>query len=110
MDSDLNPMERATRRLALALDALEAAVERRRAVDRTAGARDAEIQTLSNDRSRLAQELDREKARSARLEIGHGSRRGTAQFGHLFDRRPARRAPGILSMSAPSHDLPQPQM
>lgn len=68
MDSDSNPMERASRRLAAALDALEAAVERCQEAQRSVGALDSEIQSLSQDRSRLAQDLDRARARSARLD------------------------------------------
>lgn len=77
MDSDSNPIEPASRRLAAALDSLEAAIRRRRDGDRSANALDAEVHSLSQDRSRLAQELDRARARSARLESAseHVSRR-----------------------------------
>lgn len=72
MSSDSDALERAGRRLSGALDALEAAVERRRQADKGAKALDSEVHALSQDRSRLAQELDREKARAARLEAAAG--------------------------------------
>jgi len=68
MNVDSSPVERAQRRFASALDALEAAVLRRKEGERGKAALEAEIRTLSEDRSRLAQELDRSQARVARLE------------------------------------------
>ncbi|TCT13318.1 uncharacterized protein DUF4164 [Tepidamorphus gemmatus] len=73
MNVDSNPLERAQRRLALALDALEAAVRRRQETDRSLAALEAELSVLADDRSRLAQELDRAQARVARLEATTGA-------------------------------------
>lgn len=61
-------VEAATRRLAAALDALEAAVERRREADRDEDELAARIQALGADRSRLANELDGSLVRSRELE------------------------------------------
>src|SRR5262249_46368299 len=58
----------AVRRLALALDALDAAVERRRQADRNEEGLAAQVQALGIDRTRLAAALDGETARSRRLE------------------------------------------
>jgi Domain of unknown function (DUF4164) len=58
----------AVKRLALALDALDAAVERRREADRGEEALAAQVQTLGLDRARLASTLDGEAARARRLE------------------------------------------
>jgi Rad3-related DNA helicase len=66
--TDASAIEAATRRLAAALDALEAAVERRREADRSEGALAAQVQALGTDRSKLASELDAATARSRELE------------------------------------------
>lgn len=66
--SDQTSIEAATRRLALALDALEAAVERRRIGDRLEAGLADQVQALGADRSRLASELDTQAARARRLE------------------------------------------
>ena len=58
----------ATRRLAAALDALEAAVERRRDADRDEDELAARIHALGTDRSRLANELDSSLVRARELE------------------------------------------
>ena len=58
----------AVKRLAHALDALDAAVERRRAADRNEEALVGQVQALGLDRSRLADSLDGETARSRKLE------------------------------------------
>jgi hypothetical protein len=58
----------AVRRLALALDALDAAVERRREGDRGEDALGRQVQALGVDRTKLAAALDGETARSRRLE------------------------------------------
>ena len=58
----------AVRRLALALDALDAAVERRREGDRGEDALASQVQALGVDRTKLAAALDGETARSRRLE------------------------------------------
>jgi hypothetical protein len=62
-------IDAASRRLALALDALAAAVERRREADRGEQTLDAQLHALGADRSRLASELDAAAARSRTLEI-----------------------------------------
>jgi len=66
--SDPSAIDAATRRLALALDALDAAVERRREADRDGDRLSAQLQSLGADRSRLASDLDAAAARSRRLE------------------------------------------
>jgi len=66
--TDASAIEAATRRLAAALDALEAAVERRREADRSESALAAQVQALGTDRSKLASDLDSAAAHSRRLE------------------------------------------
>ena len=66
--SEIDSVEAASRRLALALDALETAVERRRDADRSEEALAEQIHALGTDRARLAGELDAAAARSRRLE------------------------------------------
>jgi chromosome segregation ATPase len=66
--SDASAIEAATRRLALALDALEAALERRRDADRGEETLGAQLQALGADRSRLAADLDAHVARVRALE------------------------------------------
>lgn len=66
--TDQNTIDAATRRLALALDALDGALDRRLEADRGGAALTSQYQALSADRSRLASELDAETARSRRLE------------------------------------------
>jgi Domain of unknown function (DUF4164) len=65
--SDASAIEAATKRLALALDALEAALERRRDADRGEETLGAQLQALGADRSRLA-DLDAHVARVRALE------------------------------------------
>ena len=67
--SETDSIEIATRRLAQALDALEAAAERRRETDRSEEALATQIQALGADRARLASELDHAAARSRGLEV-----------------------------------------
>jgi chromosome segregation ATPase len=66
--SDTNLIETASRRLTLALDALEAAAERRGETDRNEEALATQIHALGADRARLASELDSATARSRGLE------------------------------------------
>ena len=66
--SDPSAIEAATRRLTLALDALEAAVERRRETDRSQESLSIQLHQLGTDRSRLASDLDCVSARSRQLE------------------------------------------
>ena len=61
-------VEAATGRLIAALDALEAAAERRRDADRGVQSLAAQVQALGADRSKLAEELDAEAARRSQLE------------------------------------------
>jgi hypothetical protein len=61
-------IDMAVKRLALALDALDAAVERRRESDRDEDALAQQLQTFGADRSKLAAALDGETSRSRRLE------------------------------------------
>jgi chromosome segregation ATPase len=63
-----NSIEAAKKRLSLAIDALTAAVERRREVDHAEAKIADQLYTLGTDRSRLAAELDTALARSRRLE------------------------------------------
>ncbi len=69
--SEIDSVEAASRRLALALDALDAAAERRRDADRSEEALADQIHALGSDRSRLAGELDAAAARSRRLETAN---------------------------------------
>jgi len=66
--SETDSIETASRRLALALDALEVAAERRQEADRSEEALAAQIHALGTDRARLASELDQASARSRGLE------------------------------------------
>ena len=69
--SESDSIEIASQRLALALDALEAAVERRSETDRSEEALATQIQALGTDRARLASELDHAAARSRGLETAN---------------------------------------
>ena len=69
--SETDPIEMAGRRLALALDALEAATERRCEADGGAAALADQIHALGADRARLAGELDHAAARSRTLETAN---------------------------------------
>lgn len=69
--SEPDPVEMASRRLALALDSLEAAAERRGEIDRQQEALAAQIHALDSDRARLASELDQATARSRGLETAN---------------------------------------
>jgi predicted nucleic acid-binding Zn-ribbon protein len=61
-------LEAALGRLTAAMERLEAAAERRFEADRSAATLEEEIVRLGEDRSRIVQDLDQEKARSTRLE------------------------------------------
>ena len=69
--SDTDSIEAASRRLALALEALDAAAERRRERFRNEAALSAQVHALGNDRSRLAGELDHAMARARVLEAAN---------------------------------------
>jgi len=66
--SEIDSIEAASRRLTLALDALEAAVERRREAARTEDSLATQIHALGDDRARLAGDLDQAAARARALE------------------------------------------
>jgi chromosome segregation ATPase len=66
--SETDLLESARRRLALALDALEAVTERRQKADRSEEALASQIYVLDTDRAQLASELDQATARSRTLE------------------------------------------
>lgn len=66
--TEQSSIDLAVKRLALALDALDAAVERRRESDMDEDALAQQVQTLGTDRSKLAAALDGETARARRLE------------------------------------------
>jgi hypothetical protein len=66
--ADQSAIDSAVKRLALALDALDAAVERRRDADSSEEGLAAQLHALGLDRTRLAAALDGETARSRKLE------------------------------------------
>ena len=66
--SDQSAIDQAVKRLALALDSLDAAVERRRQADRSEEGLASQVHALDVDRTRLADALDGETARARRLE------------------------------------------
>jgi chromosome segregation ATPase len=66
--SDTDPIEAAAQRLSQALEALGAAAERRREVDRAEGALAEHVHALGSDRARLASELDEATAHTRVLE------------------------------------------
>jgi len=69
--SDQSAIDAATKRLAVALDALEGAVARRHEADRSEEALAAQLHVMGTDRSRLAAELDSATAQSRRLETSN---------------------------------------
>ena len=69
--TDASAIEAATKRLAAALDALEAALERRRDTDRGENALVQQVHALGTDRSKLASDLDTVTARSRKLEAAN---------------------------------------
>jgi hypothetical protein len=66
--SDTSAIDAASRRLALAMDGLEAAVERRREADRGQSDLSEQLHALGSDRSQLAADLDTAAARIRMLE------------------------------------------
>ena len=66
--TEASAIDAASKRLALALDALAAAVERRHEADRGEQTLDDQLNALGADRSRLAEELDAAAARNRALE------------------------------------------
>ena len=69
--TEASAIEAATKRLAAALDALDAALERRRDSDRGENALAAQVHALGTDRSKLASDLDAVTARSRKLEAAN---------------------------------------
>ena len=69
--SDTSAIDAASRRLALAMDALEAAVERRREADRGHTDLSEQLHALGTDRSQLASDLDTAAARIRMLETAN---------------------------------------
>jgi hypothetical protein len=65
--SEPSAIDTAVKRLALALDALDAAVERRREADRNEDGLAQQLHTLGIDRMRLAEALDVEVAHTKQL-------------------------------------------
>ncbi|MFA6265031.1 MAG: DUF4164 family protein [Pseudolabrys sp.] len=61
-------LDSAVKRLARALDALDAAVERRREADRNEGTLAAQVHMLGADRARLADRLDGEASLARQLK------------------------------------------
>jgi hypothetical protein len=66
--TDQAAIEQATRRLTQALNALDAAIERRLDTDQTRVALSEQVHTLDADRSKLASDLDGQVAKVRRLE------------------------------------------
>jgi hypothetical protein len=66
--TEASAVDAASKRLALALDALAAAVERRHEAYRGEQTLDDQLHALGADRSRLAEELDAAAARNRALE------------------------------------------
>ena len=69
--TDQTAMEIATRRLAHALELLDAAIDRRVEMERSDARLSEQLHALGADRSRLAAELDAQTARSRRLEAAN---------------------------------------
>lgn len=69
--TDASAVDAAARRLALALDSLQAAVVRRREADRTGDATSAHMHAVGIDRARLAAELDAAAAQMREMEDIH---------------------------------------
>jgi hypothetical protein len=67
--SEPSAIDAASKRLALALDALAVAVERRHDADRGEETLSAQLQAFGTDRSRLASELDAVAGRARALEV-----------------------------------------
>jgi hypothetical protein len=69
--TDTTAIDLASKRLSLALDALEAAADRRREADRGHEALAEQVHALGSDRSRLAAELDDAAVRAKALETAN---------------------------------------
>jgi Domain of unknown function (DUF4164) len=69
--SEQSEIDIAVKRLALALDALDAAAERRQLADRNEEGLASQFQTLGLDRTQLAAALDGETSHSRKLEAAN---------------------------------------
>lgn len=69
--TDPSAIDAASRRLGLALDALQAAVERRREADQGQAALAEQVHAFGADRSQLAADLDTAAARVRMLETAN---------------------------------------
>jgi len=69
--SETDLIAAAAQRLSLALDALDAAAERRRDADRDAQSLSDQLHALGSDRARLASELDDATARAKTFEAAN---------------------------------------
>ena len=69
--SETDSIETASHRLALALEALDAAAERRQEIDRHGAGLTHQLHALDSDRARLAGELDQSAARARALETAN---------------------------------------
>jgi len=69
--SDPSAVEQVTRRLAQALDMLDAAVERRIEIDRSRAVLTEQVHALDADRSKLAADLDAQLAKVHGLEAAN---------------------------------------
>ena len=69
--TDQAAIEQATRRLTQALNALDAAVDRRLETDRSRLALSEQVHALDADRSKLASDLDSQAAKVRRLETAN---------------------------------------
>jgi hypothetical protein len=69
--ADQSLIDAAARRLSLAIDALDAALDRRLEADRGGAALATQLHALGSDRSRLASELDAATALNRRLEAAN---------------------------------------
>jgi len=69
--ADQTTIDAAAKRLALALDTLDAAVERRLEADRGEARLADQIHALGNDRAKLAADLDTQTARARQLETAN---------------------------------------
>ncbi len=66
--ADTGALDSATKRLTLALDSLEAAVEYRRELDQNGQSLGTQLHVIGTDRARLVAELDQVAARSREIE------------------------------------------
>ena len=69
--TEQSTIDMAVKRLAMALDALDAAVDRRVEADRSEDTLVAQVQSLGLDRTKLAASLDGETARTRKLEAAN---------------------------------------